>query len=82
MIRQLTKAERGSVRHHARRQWRTIPVPFAIIDVQGFGRSVVCMRRIETRWSDRQRRRLWRLPVPQLARRAMAPNHLIDGADA
>ncbi len=82
MIRQLIKAERGSVRHHARRQWRTILVPFGIIDVKGFGRSVVCMRRLETRWSDRQRRRLWRLPLAQSARHGMTPNQPIDGVDA
>jgi len=70
MIRPLPCADRQRLRHVARRKWRTVLVPFAIVDIEGLGRSIVCMLWLETRWSDSNRRRLWRLPGTQLRRPA------------
>lgn len=66
MIRALPKSDRARVRYLARRQWRTVFVPFAILNLEGFGRSLVVMRRVETRWSDRRARRVWRAPAALL----------------
>lgn len=66
MIRPLPKVDRARQRFLGARQWHTRFVPFAILQVEGFGRTVVVMNRLETRWSDNQRRRLWRLPSTQI----------------
>ncbi|WP_342658675.1 hypothetical protein NPJ82_05995 [Sphingomonas sp. NY01] len=63
MIRALPKVDRRRVRYFARRQWRTVFIPFAILNVEGFGRSTVRWQHMETRWSDSHRRRLWRAPA-------------------
>jgi len=70
MIRPLPCIDRQQLRHVARRQWRTVLVPFAFVAIEGLGRSIVCMRRLETRWSNSNHRRLWRLPGTQLRRPA------------
>lgn len=59
MIRALPRDDRRRARRQARRQWRTRFVPLAILQVEGRGRSLVFMERMETRWSESQRRRLW-----------------------
>lgn len=66
MIRAIPRADRARHRHLAKRQWKTVFVPFAMLNVEGYGRSLVAMRRMETRWSDNHHRRLWRtlFPVP------------------
>lgn len=60
MIRSLPKVDRRRARRQARRQWRTRFVPFAILQVEGRGRSLVVMEPMETRWSESHNRRLWR----------------------
>ncbi len=70
MIRALPKVDRRRVRALARRQWRRIFIPIAVVNVEGIGRAVVMMRTMETRWSDSNSRRLWRpadLPLVQEA---------------
>lgn len=66
MIRTLHRADRRRVRMLARRQWRTLFVPFAILNVEGHGRALVAMRFLDTRWSETHRRRMWRVPVSEL----------------
>lgn len=62
MISALASAERARHRQLARRQWRETFVRIGYITVQGFGRTLVWMQRLETRWSDTYGRREWRLP--------------------
>ncbi len=54
-------ADRRRARWLAKRHWRVQLVPFAILDVEDFGRVLVIGQRLETRWSDIQNRRLWRV---------------------
>lgn len=60
MIRAIPHIDRRRQRRQARRQWRARFVPVAILHVEGRGRSLVVMERMETRWSETHRRRLWR----------------------
>jgi hypothetical protein len=51
----------------ARRRWKRVWVPIAILRIEGLGRMLVAHHRLETRWSDRHARRLWRLPAAPAA---------------
>jgi hypothetical protein len=62
VIRGLHRADRRRRRAAARRQWRPRLVPLAIVQVEGRGRSLIVWDRLETRWSQTQRKRLWRIP--------------------
>ncbi len=69
MIRAMPKVDRSRVRYLARRQWRTVFIPVAVLNVEGFGRALVRWQHMETRWSDKNARRLWRLPAEALEAR-------------
>ena len=57
MIRLLPRADRQRLRAATRRQWRPHFVPIAIVQL------LVLFDRLETRWSQTQRKRLWRAPL-------------------
>ena len=62
VIRALPRGDRRRSRLAARSRWRSFIIPIAILDIEGRGRSLVLMERLETRWSQRQNRRVWRAP--------------------
>ena len=62
MIRGLHRADRRRCRAAARRLWHPRLVPLAIVQVEGRGRSLILWERLETRWSQAQRKRLCRVP--------------------
>lgn len=62
MIRSMHRADRRRRRAAVRRQWRPRFVPLAIVQVEGRGRSLIVWDLLETRWSQTQRKRLWRVP--------------------
>lgn len=62
MIRPMPRREPDRSRWHLRRQWRPRFVLLRIVHLDDVGRSLVVARWLETRWSDTQRRRRWRLP--------------------
>jgi hypothetical protein len=67
MIRAIGRWRRRSWRRRrwlAKRRWKRVWVPIAILRVEGFGRALVAYHMLETRWSDRHARRLWREPSP------------------
>ena len=63
VIRPLPRIDRRRRRALSRRQWKVVFLPFAILHVEGLGRSRVIMQRMETRWSETANRRLWRIPA-------------------
>lgn len=69
MIFRIRKSRRK--RWAARRMWRRIWIPFAVLKLEGSGRALVVFETLETRWSDRNGRRLWRRrhPAPVKAER-------------
>ncbi len=50
-------------RWFARRQWHARLVVLGILNVEGVGRTLVVLQRLETRWSDNRHRQLWRVPA-------------------
>lgn len=61
MIRPFNPDSRRRRRWHARRQWHRRWVLVAVLRVENRGRVLVIFELLETRWSDSQRRRLWRV---------------------
>lgn len=66
MIRALPERDRVAERRAAwlqGRKWHRRFVPLGIVRLEGRGRAIVVCRVLDTRWSDKHARRLWRVPA-------------------